>query len=595
MRISGETPRQKNTGMLLKIQEQIQYYAETISTVTGLDVDVVDTDLIRIAGTGRCAKGIGESIKNAGNLLKTTLKGSKPLFIVNPRESDICKGCQTKADCHELLSVCAPISDGKTTYGAIDLICFSQEARKRVLSQRAIYLNFLSLLAISIAARVNERQEFEDISDLLDIMSQVVNTNDKGTLIYDASGKIVYHNERAKEILHKTLPSQFENFTITPTGCTFSDLNEYTVEQESRQQLIVGKYAKPHSATSRFSSVFVFDTIQSVISHAPQAATSSFDSSLDNIIGQSPLVLRLKEQITATGNTGSSVLITGESGTGKELVARAIHTIGDRADAPFIAINCGAIPESLLESELFGYVGGAFTGALSKGQIGKFELAEGGVLFLDEIGSMPLYLQVKLLRVLQERTITRLGATRPVSVDIRVIAACNDNLQELMAQNMFRSDLYYRLNVIPLQTPPLRQRIGDLEFLVDHFIHKYCTLFNKTAFALPHGIMQKMRDYEWPGNIRELENTIEYLVNMVSGNGEINEATLHAGFLQNENSCSLPTHDPDPQHPIIPLRALEQQAILRALAYYGDSTQGKKQAAKALGVSLATLYRKIEK
>ncbi|WP_300673287.1 sigma 54-interacting transcriptional regulator [Desulfoluna sp.] len=582
--------------MLLKLQEQIQYYAETISTVTGLDVDVVDTNLIRIAGTGRCAKGIGKSIISAGNLLKTTLKGSKPLFIVNPRENEICKGCQTKADCHELLSICAPISDGKTTFGAIDLICFSQEARERVLSQRAIYLNFLSLLAISIAARVNERQEFEDISDLLDIMSQVVNTNDKGTLIYDAKGKIVYHNERAKEILHKTLPSQFENFSITPTGCTFSDLNEYTVEQEGRQQLIVGNYAKPHSTTSRFSEIFVFDTIQSVISHAPQGGSApSFDSSLDNIIGQSPLLLRLKEQITATGNTRSSVLITGESGTGKELVARAIHTIGDRANAPFIAINCGAIPETLLESELFGYVGGAFTGALSKGQIGKFELAEGGVLFLDEIGSMPLYLQVKLLRVLQERTITRLGASRPVSVDIRVIAACNDNLQDLMAQNMFRSDLYYRLNVIPLHTPPLRQRPGDLDLLVDHFITKYCTLFGKQWFSLPATIVQKLRDYDWPGNIRELENTIEYLVNMVSEQGVINEATLHTGFLQNENFHSKPNPDPDPQQPILPLSTLEKQAILRALAYYGDSTKGKKQAAKALGVSLATLYRKIEK
>ncbi|SCY85466.1 sigma-54 interaction domain-containing protein [Desulfoluna spongiiphila] len=581
--------------MLLKLQKQIQYYAETISTVTGLDVDVVDTDLIRIAGTGRCAKGIGESIKNAGNLLKTTLKGSKPLFIVNPRESEICKGCQTKADCHELLSVCAPISDGKTTFGAIDLICFSQEARERVLSQRAIYLNFLSLLAISIAARVNERQEFEDISDLLDIMSQVVNTNNKGTLIYDAKGSIVYHNERAKEILHKTLPSQFENFSITPTGCTFSDLNEYTVEQENRQQLIVGKYVEPKSAASRFSKVFVFDTIQSVISHSPQGSAPSFDSSLDNIIGQSPLLLQLKEQITATGNTRSSVLITGESGTGKELVARAIHAIGDRADAPFIAINCGAIPDTLLESELFGYVGGAFTGALSKGQIGKFELAEGGVLFLDEIGSMPLYLQVKLLRVLQERTITRLGATRPVSVDIRVIAACNDNLQELMAQNMFRSDLYYRLNVIPLHTPPLRRRLGDLDLLVDHFISKYCTLFGKKRFTLPAPIVQKMRDYDWPGNIRELENTIEYLVNIVSDQGEINQSTLHAGFLQNENLSPKTPPEPDAQQPVIPLKTLEHQAIMRALAYYGDTTKGKKQAAKALGVSLATLYRKIEK
>lgn len=536
--------------MLLKIREQIQYYAKTISTVTGLDVDVVDTNLIRIAGTGAYASDIGKSIQKAGNLLKSTLKGSKPLFIETPRQSPICEGCQTKSKCRELLSVCAPITDGKTTYGAIDLICFSEQARERVLSQRDIYLNFLSLLAGSIAERAREKQEFEDISDLLDVMSQVVNTNDKGTIIYDSQDKVVYHNERAKEILQKTIPSQFENFSITPTGCTFSDLNEYTVKQERRQQLIVGKYAEPNSPTSRFSTIFVFDTIQSVTSRFLQGANLNFDSSLDNIIGQSPLILRLKEQITATGTTSSSVLITGESGTGKELVARAIHSIGDRADAPFVAINCGAIPDTLLESELFGYVGGAFTGALSKGQIGKFELAEGGVLFLDEISSMPLYLQVKLLRVLQERTITRLGANRPVSVDIRIIAACNDNLHELMAQNMFRSDLYYRLNVIPLQTPPLRKRLDDLDFLIDHFISKYCTLFGKPPFALPVKIMQKMRDYDWPGNIRELENTIEYLVNMVSEAGVINESNLHPGFLQRQGCGPLPESEavPHPHH-----------------------------------------------
>jgi transcriptional regulator with PAS, ATPase and Fis domain len=583
--------------MLLTLQEQIQYYAETISTITGLDVDVVDTDMIRIAGTGAYSKGIGENIKKAGNLLKTTLKGVKPLFVVNPRKSAICEGCQTKEECRELLSVCAPIADGKNTYGAIDMICFSESARQRVLSQRDIYVTFLGLLASSIAARVREKQELEDISDLLDAMSQVVNINDKGTILYDAKGDIVYHNDRARQILRKTIPSHFENFSITPTGFQFSDWNEYTVEQDKRQQLIVGKSAELSPKTNRFSSVFVFDTIQSVISRSGQGATVSFDSSLDHIIGQSPLVIKLKEQIAATAQTNSSVLITGESGTGKELVARAVHAIGDRSDEPFVAINCGAIPDTLLESELFGYVGGAFTGALRQGQIGKFELAEGGVLFLDEISSMPLYLQVKLLRVLQERTITRLGANRPVSVDIRVIAATNDNLHELMDQNMFRSDLYYRLNVIPLHTPPLRNRLDDLDLLVDHFTDKYCSLFGKKRISIPRRLMEKMRQYDWPGNIRELENAVEYLVNMSAEDGTINEAALHSGFLQpsgRHTSRVLPSSGTMEQPPVVPLQELERQAILRALAYYGDSSTGKKQAAKALGISLATLYRKLK-
>lgn len=581
--------------MLLKIQEQIQYYAETISAITGLAVEVVDTELIRIAGTGDYAENIGQSIKSAGNLLKRTLKGSTPLFIENPRQNAICKGCQTKSTCQELCSVCAPISDGITTYGAMEMICFSPKARKQMLGRREIYMNFLSLLASSIAVRVRERKELEDINDLLNIMFQVVNTNEKGILIYDAKGAVVYNNDQAGKILKKTIPSQFENFTVTPTGFTLSDLNEYTVEQENRQQMIVGKQAEIESSNSRFSSVFVFDTIRSVVSKSLQAATVTFDSSLDHIIGQSPHILQLKEQITATGDTNSSVLVTGESGTGKELVARAIHSIGDRSEEPFVAINCGAIPDTLLESELFGYVGGAFTGALRQGQIGKFELADGGVLFLDEISCMPLYLQVKLLRVLQERTITRLGGNRSTAVDIRIIAASNDNLHELMAQNMFRDDLYYRLNVIPIQTTPLRQRLDDLDLLINHFIIKYCELFGKSTIGLQSSIVQRMRGYDWPGNIRELENAIEYLVNMASPDGTINEAGLHTGFLQKKGN----RQDDEvklsqaPQSPMIPLKKLEEQAIMRALEYYGDSTSGKKKAAGALGISLATLYRKL--
>lgn len=578
--------------MLSSVKNQIQYYADTISTVTGLDVEVVDTGLVRVAGTGAYSHGVGKSIKQAGNLLKATLNGAQPLFIENPRHNKICKGCQTKSRCKELLSICAPISDGNTIYGAIELICFSPEARERVILQRNIYTNFLLLLANSIADRVREKQELQDIRGLLDAMSEVVNINDKGTLIFNSQNDVVYNNQRAEEILQKTLNSQFENFTIAPTGITFSGQNEFLVEKEDKQQFVVGKRLNLTAASTSFSSVFVFDTLQSAVSHTQQGIDDE-NCSLNHIVGSSPLIHTLKEQIRATATTNSSVLITGESGTGKELVARAIHATSDRAGAPFIAINCGAIPDTLLESELFGYVGGAFTGALRQGQIGKFELAEGGVLFLDEISSMPLYLQVKLLRVLQERTITRLGATRPISVDIRIIAATNDNIQDLMQQNTFRPDLFYRLNVFPIQTPPLRNRMDDLNLLINHFTAKYSSLFGKKAITLPASIMNKMRKYSWPGNIRELENAIEYLVNIAEENGKINEHTLYEGFLHSQVPLDT-AQTPVSSHPVITLKELERQAINRALEIYGNTTQGKKQAASNLGISLATLYRKLD-
>lgn len=578
--------------MLSSLKEQIQYYADTISQITGLDVEVVDTELIRVAGTGLYADKVGNNITQAGNLLKTTLARDLPLFIENPRENKICRGCRNKKDCKELLSICAPISDGNTLYGAIELICFSEEVRERVLSQRELYINFLVLLARTFADRAREKFELQDITCLLNAMSEIVSTNDKGTIIFNAKNKVVYNNQRAKEVLKKSLDSQFENFSIEKTGDTFSDLDEFLVTHNQRKQLVVGKKIDLAPTTTRFSSVFVFDTIQSIISLTPQGPLYE-DSPLNHIVGNSPTVKTLKDQIRATGLTNSSVLISGESGTGKELVARAIHAIGDRADAPFVAINCGAIPDTLLESELFGYVGGAFTGALKKGQIGKFELAEGGVLFLDEISTMPLYLQVKLLRVLQERTITRLGANRPIAVDIRIVAATNDNLEDLMAQNMFRRDLYYRLNVIPLQVPPLRKRLDDLDLLISHFANKYCTLFEKKPITLPSTIVNKMRLYEWPGNIRELENAIEYLVNIASEDGSIKTSAIHDNFLCGVKSPAQSEESTSSEQMIIPLKEMEKRAILRALSVFGDSTQGKKEAANRLGISLAKLYRKL--
>ncbi len=227
--------------MLSNIQEQIQSSAETISKVTGLDVDVINTDFVRIAGTGVYADGVGTNISQAGNLYKEALARDLPLFIDNPRENQICRGCRTKANCKELLSICAPISDGNTQYGAIELICFSEDVRARVLSQREIYINFLMLLAKSFADRAREKFELQDITSLLNAMSEVVSSNDKGTIIFDANERVVYNNQRAKEILKKSLDSQFENFSISKTGDSFSDLDEFLVTHNGRQQLVVGK------------------------------------------------------------------------------------------------------------------------------------------------------------------------------------------------------------------------------------------------------------------------------------------------------------------------------------------------------------------
>src|SRR5213595_846449 len=239
-------------------------------------------------------------------------------------------------------------------------------------------------------------------------------------------------------------------------------------------------------------------------------------NSLDNIVGASPAMEKLKQTIRTVASTQSTVLIYGESGTGKELVARAVHICSPRATEPFVSINCGAFPETLLESELFGYVKGAFTGA-NQNKRGLFEVADGGTIFLDEIGEMTLAMQVKLLRVLQERTVRPVGSTSEISIDVRVIAATNRELDKAVAENLFREDLYYRLNVIPILVPPLRERREDLPLLANHFLKKYATAAGRNIARVEPDSLSALAQYHWPGNVRQLENTIERAIALETG------------------------------------------------------------------------------
>ncbi len=243
-------------------------------------------------------------------------------------------------------------------------------------------------------------------------------------------------------------------------------------------------------------------------------------NSLDNIVGVSAGMERLKNTIRTVATTASTVLVHGESGTGKELVARAVHACSPRAAEPFVSVNCGAFPETLLESELFGYVKGAFTGA-NQNKRGLFEVAHGGTIFLDEISEMTLAMQVKLLRVLQERVVRPVGGTDEIAIDVRVIAATNRDLEHAVAEGGFREDLYYRLSVIPVEVPPLRERREDIPLLANHFLKKYAPAAGKSIVRIAPESVRALANYDWPGNVRQLENTIERAVALETGD------TLH--------------------------------------------------------------------
>lgn len=311
-----------------------------------------------------------------------------------------------------------------------------------------------------------------------------------------------------------------------------------------------------------------------------------------NIIGSSPSMKLLFERMSRIAKTDSTVLITGESGTGKELVARALHFNGARKQKPFIAINCGAIPEMLLESELFGHVRGAFTGAI-RDKAGKFEAANNGTIFLDEIGTMPQHLQGKLLRVLQEQEMERVGSNSPIKLNVRVISATNLDLEQQVKQGHFREDLFYRLNVIPLNLPPLRERKQDIRELTGYFLEKCCHLMGKEPKAISRQALEGLEHYSWPGNVRELENLIERMV-ALSEDNLITIDDLPPGFcdkqeLQPGRSLELTESG---INMVTVVAEMESSLILQAL----KMAEGvKARAAALLGINRTTLVEKIKR
>lgn len=332
-------------------------------------------------------------------------------------------------------------------------------------------------------------------------------------------------------------------------------------------------------------TVAIFKDIQNVYNLVNKYTGMSATYTFDDIIGESKAILKLKEQAKSISNSPSTVLIQGESGTGKELIAQSIHNNSNRRNNSFVAINCGAIPKSLIESELFGYEEGAFTGAKKGGHPGKFELANGGTLFLDEIGEMPLDMQVSLLRVLQEGCVSRLGGNKCTYTDARIIAATNKDLKKEIERGTFREDLYYRLSVIPIYVPPLREREGDIELLIQYFLKVKSVKLEKPIPKVKYDLFEKLIGYNWPGNVREMENCIENIVNL-DGNTSFNFETKNLDYkLYNSVASEL-------EYNMCSLDEWEQKAILSCI----DKCNGNiSKAAQILGVNRSTLHSKINK
>ena len=466
--------------------------------------------------------------------------------------------------------------------------------------------------ALLMMRLIERHEELRDIKRDVIRLSAIMDAAQEGIQMADNAGTILYTNKAFGEITKTSAGERIGKnvFDVSPDGA----LSE--VLRTGRP--VLGKINKVQSTgvevISNASPLIVNGNIQGAvalfrnISDMKKISRKLEESqevirnlkeeireltaprySFEDIIGKSAALERQLQIARFAAKDAETILLTGESGTGKELLAHALHAYGSRAGGPFVKVDCAAIPANLLESTLFGYEKGAYTGAV-KSKMGKFELAWGGTIFLDEIGELELGLQSKLLRVLQDREMERVGGSYPIKANVRVIAATNKNLLDEVAKGTFRLDLYYRLNLISIELPPLRQRKGDIPLLAAHMLEKFNSRYNKEC-CLSQEALQVLEEYRWPGNIRELNNFIERMV-ILSPVPYITEETVR--FTLSMGRDSEPEEEENLQGPLT-LREIEKRAITQALERNGTSLAGKKQAARELGISLATLYNKMNK
>ena len=581
---------------LENIKNDIQNIAEAILSVLNIDVTIVDENFIRIAGTGKYIDKIGDEV-DGYSAFKKSFTEQVEIFIEDPKNSTICKGCDHVKICKEFAEVCCPIVlDGKS-YGVIGLIAFSQEQSDAIKGNINDLMNFLKKMADLISSKLKAQINTEELDVEKKKLEILLDNMDKAVVSVDINGYVDKCNHKFKELFNLRDEDLFQksmfdvlNFIKKVNDNNFNKYKMGSFVYNKRNRNVKGIYNINKIMIKGKFKGYVIDFIEKkeAIKNYNKI-NKDYKITLDNIIGNSELIIQTKRNALIASHSTSTILITGESGTGKELFARSIHNHSARADHPFVTVNCAAIPDNLLESELFGYEEGAFTGAKKGGKLGKFELADKGTIFLDEIGDMSLHLQAKLLRVLQERELDKIGGKSNIFIDVRIIAATNKNLSAMVKNGSFREDLYYRLNVIPIKLPSLRERREDIPLLIDYMIKEYSDKLGKEILGIDENSKQLLMNYEWPGNIRELQNVIEYSINM--SQSKIQTLDSMPKTLTTINYVEERVDNEE----IRTLEELEIREIKRALDLYKNYKKDKELAANALGISRATLYRKLEK
>ena len=590
----------------LFLQETIEIVSELFNVV----ITTINSNYIRTSGTGGYRGEIGKIVENP-NIFRKVIENKETIIVNSPSKDPVCAHCENINNCREKAAIYAPLTVKGEISGAIGIIAFTEEQKNSGLFQRHVFVNFANKLSELIASKIEATQYAEELRVNLNETLAILNSVHDGVIAADENGRITQVNQSAvkkfgitEKMVGRDINEVIPEEVLREIHKTKEYIdNEVTVANSLKESCNVLLTAKRiEDDNKEYGMIYIMKSLSDASNIASKLIhESDYKVEFSDIVGESRAIKDVIALSNKIADSDSTVLIRGESGTGKELFARAIHNKSGRRKGPFVAINCGAIPEALLESELFGYEDGAFTGAAKGGKVGKCQLANGGTLFLDEVGDIPIFLQVKFLRMLQERTIEKVGGNKSIPIDIRVIAATNRNLENMIENNEFRSDLYYRLNVIPVFIPPLRDRKEDILIISESFMDKYSKLLRRNVHDMTPQVKQILMDYSWPGNIRELENTIECALNVESqeiltsfslpdrikqgqpisiGNSieEIRSASVEKG-----RECGETLKEQR--------RKTDINEVIKSLDKYGWDTKGKKQAAVSLGIGIATLYR----
>lgn len=566
---------------LEEIRPSVERFVTAVSNSLRLEVAVFDSNCQLFFCTPVYLKKKGRTVHTPS--LREVIE-NESVLVNTPGEMASCVGCRFKEHCPSTIEILCCIRADTNVAGVLAFTSFTKEGQRRISENASVYLNAITEMANLFGGQILSISGGRGPANLDSNLIPIMELCEQPVLLTDAHGVILQYNQLAANLLKICDITSSSLWQIFPSAVVKrimegNDLFEKSVTIANMATKISTRAILVDGQITGFF-IRISDDLKEL---------SKENRYFEGIIGTSPAIMEVQRMIRRIANSPSPVLITGETGTGKELIARAIHEQSHRNKYPFVAINCSSIPESLFESELFGYEEGSFTGAKKGGKPGKIEMAQGGTLFLDEIGEMPLFAQPKLLRILQEYELERVGSNKKIHLDIRIIAATNRDLNDMVAEKKFRSDLFYRINVINLKLPSLRTRRDDIIPIAENYIRKLKLKMNTPLTSISPEAAEILLNFDWPGNVRQLQNIIEYAANLCE-----TDILMPSDFPEVMRICSETAVYPSLDgKPAASGSSDKEDRLRELLEKYGYTLEGKKRIAAELNISLRTLYRRI--